>query len=132
MSASVAYGLAGTLPDGAACYAGRMKKSILVLALAVVLVLVLYIGSAIVSRSIRAKVADMRGTSFIHKLYAEYAVVGNSCQGEDTDGDSYVSCDFRIQTASSTERIVHLQCPTIWKTIIGGTCKESRFVVPGV
>lgn len=101
--------------------------------LAVILLIILAAGTffayAIVSREIRANIAQSRGDAFIAKLYADYATQGKSCQGEDTDGDGYVSCDFRITNASGQERIVHLQCPTIWKTLLGGSCKEARAVI---
>jgi hypothetical protein len=86
-------------------------------------------GTLILTKTVRGNVAQMRGTSFIGDLYAEYTIVGSNCQGEDTDKDSYVSCDFRIKNQRGDERIVHLRCPTIWKTILGNTCKETRFIV---
>lgn len=89
-----------------------------------------YFGASIAVRSTRASVAQWRGEQFIHKLYAEYTVRGMSCQGEDTDADAYVSCDFRIMSPSSEEKTVHLQCPDIWKALIGNSCKESRLVLP--
>lgn len=107
-----------------------MKKAILFILLFLVVFAVVYVGTSILLRMARARVAQGRGQTFIAKLYAEYAVVGENCQGEDTDNDSYVSCDFRIKNALSEERVVHLQCPTIWKSILGDTCKESRLVIP--
>lgn len=101
--------------------------------LAVFLFVVLAVGAffayAILSREVRSRIAESRGDAFIAELYADYATLGKSCQGEDTDGDGYVSCDFRIMNASQNERIVHLQCPTIWKTLLGGSCKEARAVI---
>lgn len=90
----------------------------------------LYIGGAIVFKNIRSSVALSAGEKFISKLYAEYSIVGGSCQGEDTDSDKYVSCDFRIRNTSGTERVVHLQCPVISKRVLGSTCKETRTVIP--
>lgn len=107
-----------------------MKKSIII-ALAIIIVFAaLLLGGAILLRNARASIAQQRGDAFVAKLYAEYTVLGKSCQGEDTDGDAYVSCDFRLKNPTDTERIVHLQCPTMWKAFLGNTCKEARLVVP--
>lgn len=89
-----------------------------------------YLGASMAVRSTRASIAQWRGQQFIEKLYAEYTVMGKSCQGEDTDSDAYVSCDFRIMSPSQEEKTVHLQCPDIWKALIGNSCKESRLVIP--
>lgn len=106
-----------------------MTKVLVFLVLAVVAIGAVFFGFAILSKTVRGMIAENRGTSFIGDLYAEYAIVGGNCQGEDTDDDSYVSCDFRIRNPANDERVVHLQCPTIWKTILGNTCKETRFIV---
>ena len=82
-------------------------------------------------KKLQSNIAVSSGEMYISKMYGEYAVLGKSCQGEDTDGDTYVSCDFRIKrTSSSEERVLHLQCPTMWKSITGSVCKEYRFVIP--
>lgn len=107
-----------------------MTKGIFATLLVIVVVLGVYFGSAVLLRTVRASVAQQRGESFISKLYAEYTILGKSCQGEDTDADAYVSCDFRIVSPAQEERIVHLQCPTIWKTLIGNSCKETRLILP--
>ncbi len=90
----------------------------------------LFLGASILLRNTRASVAQNRGEAFVEKLYAEYSIAGKSCQGEDTDGDSYVSCDFRLKNPTDAERIVHLQCPTMWKALLGNSCKEARLVLP--
>lgn len=110
-------------------YPCSMWKAAVLAVLTVVLFGAAYIGGSMLVRSVRGDVAEGRGETFIKKLYAEYAIVGQNCQGEDTDNDSYVSCDFRIKNAASEERVVHLQCPTIWKSVLGDTCKESRIIV---
>lgn len=106
-----------------------MKKTLLWALLILILLGALYVGSAIGIRNIRASVAEKTGTEFIAKLYAEYQIVGASCQGEDTDSDSYVSCDFRIKNPAQEEKVVHLQCPTVRRSILGNTCKETRLII---
>lgn len=88
-----------------------------------------YVGVSIGERAVQSHMAEKRGVTFISKLYAEYTIAGQNCQGEDTDGDSYISCDFRIKNAAGEDRVVHLQCPTISKALLGDTCKEARAVI---
>ncbi len=107
-----------------------MTKGIIAVVGSVIVVGGLFLGASILLRSTRASVAQNRGEAFVAKLYAEYTIAGKSCQGEDTDGDSYVSCDFRLKNPTDAERIVHLQCPTMWKALLGNSCKEARLVLP--
>ncbi len=107
-----------------------MTKGIIAVVLSLALVLAVFLGGSILLRNARASVAQNRGEAFVAKLYAEYQIMGKSCQGEDTDGDAYVSCDFRLKNPTDAERVVHLQCPTMWKAFLGNTCKESRLVLP--
>ncbi len=102
-------------------------------AIAALLVLIgagIYVGSSVLLRDARAGYAASKGETFVKSLYAEYSIVGQSCQGRDTDGDSYVSCDFRLVNPEKVERVVHLQCPTFRNGLLGDTCKESRLVLP--
>lgn len=107
-----------------------MKKYILFALVFLIVLVAAYLGASILIRAARASVAEGRGVTFVNQVYAEYAIVGQNCQGEDTDNDSYVSCDFRLRNAQSEERMVHLQCPGIWKSILRNTCKESRLMLP--
>lgn len=79
--------------------------------------------------SMRASRAMSMGHKYIAEVYRDYTLAGEHCQGVDTDGDNYVSCDFRL-TRGDNERVVNLQCPTIRKSLIGSSCKESR--LPGI
>jgi hypothetical protein len=104
-----------------------------VLAIFITLCIVLagiYVGSNSIMRTVRSDLALAKGDTFIKNLYAEYSIAGSSCQGSDTDDDSYVSCDYRLVSPLGQERIVHLQCPTIWRGILGDSCKESRLILP--
>jgi hypothetical protein len=106
-----------------------MFKISISLFFASLLALALFIGWAYASRNVRAHTAERAGDAFITKLYADYQIIGKSCQKEDTDGDSYVSCDYRIKNAESGERTIPLQCPGVRKYLLGNTCKESRMVI---
>jgi hypothetical protein len=107
-----------------------MWKGVLLGILALIVMAASYLGSSVLVRKVTANIAQSRGDIFVQKLYAEYKVAGKSCQGEDTDGDKYVSCDFRLLSPTNEERVIHLQCPTIWKSLVGNSCKESRLVIP--
>jgi hypothetical protein len=107
-----------------------MKKGIFFALLIIAVVGGVYFASTYAVRTLRSNVAQWRGDAFVQKLYAEYTILGKSCQSEDTDGDSYVSCDFRIKNPQSEEKVIHLQCPGIRKTLLGNSCKESRLVIP--
>jgi hypothetical protein len=107
----------------------HMNKSLMMFLAACVFLIAAFVGTTVLSRSVRASMAERSGADFIKELYSEYTIAGQSCQGEDTDGDKYVSCDFRIKNPANEERVVHLQCPVIYKGLLGSTCKESRMVV---
>lgn len=111
-----------------------MKKFLIFLVLILLIVIVLggYIGSVVFVKDIRSSRAETMAGKYVANLYKEYSVIGQNCQGEDTNGDSYVSCDLRIQIGqdTSTQKILNLSCPTMWKSFTGNTCKESRAYVP--
>jgi hypothetical protein len=97
----------------------------------VLLALIIIIGYFFAVKGVanmRSHRAMNMGHKYIAKVYSDYTLVGEHCQGIDTDGDNYVSCDFRL-TRGDTERVVNLQCPTISKSLVGSSCKESRLPI---
>lgn len=84
-----------------------------------------YVYSIIFMKDFRAGRAEARGMDYVSKVYTEYAIVGKTCQGEDTDDNSYVTCGFRIKNPEGIERTVRLECPTIMKGFFGSSCKEG-------
>jgi hypothetical protein len=92
-----------------------------------------YIYSKILLKDIVGGRAETMSAKFVVNLYNEYSIIGKNCQGEDTNSDGYVSCDMRIRKGEdlTTERTLNLQCPTLWKSYTGSTCKESRLAIPG-
>ena len=106
-----------------------MKKYILVVIVSIVVLVGLYIAGRVGLSSVRANAAENASEKFIKKLYSEYEIVGMSCQGEDTDGDNYISCDARLRNPQAVERVVHLQCPSVIKGWFGSSCKEARAVI---
>jgi len=105
-----------------------MKKYILIFIAFLVLVFVVYVGSINFSTSLRAKRAVSMGHEYITKVYSDFAIKGEVCQGVDTDGDNYVSCTFRIQNDIS-EKTINLYCPTIFKSLTGSDCKSAQLML---
>lgn len=91
-----------------------------------------YFGVILLIKDLRSSRAETMAREYVVNLYKEYSIVGLNCQGEDTNGDSYVSCDVRIRAGEdkTTEQVRFLSCPTMWKSFTGSTCKE-RQVIPG-
>jgi uncharacterized protein (UPF0333 family) len=108
-----------------------MKKSFgvaLVLTLFAVLIAG-YFYSISFTNGIRAHRAEKIGRIYIEKVYKEYSILGEICQGVDTDGNGYVSCTYRIGK-SEIEKEVNLQCPTYIKSFLGNECKATQMVIP--
>lgn len=110
-----------------------MKKTFYITLLVVFLVIILggYYGQIVLRKNIQSARAVTMSEKYVANLYAEYQVIGKNCQGEDTNADTYISCDVRIQKNGdvSTEKVLNLSCPTLWKSYTGSTCKE-RLVLP--
>jgi hypothetical protein len=89
-----------------------------------------YFGLVVLSKNMVSGRAETMTEKYIANLYSEYKVIGINCQGEDTDSDSYVSCDVRIRKGEdvATEQTRYLSCPTIWKSFTGNTCKERALI----
>ncbi len=65
------------------------------------------------------------GKDYASKMYSDYAVAGSNCQGEDTNNDGYVTCNFRLkEKVSAVEKTITLQCPTFIKSYMATSCKE--------
>ncbi len=79
--------------------------------------------------SVRAIRAQKIGHTYIAKVYQEYNILGEICQGVDTDADGYVSCTFRIGKGV-IEKEVNLQCPTYIRSFLGNECKTTQMVLP--
>ncbi len=77
----------------------------------------------------RASRAESVGHTYIEKVYKEYSILGEVCQGVDTDSDGYVSCTFRVGK-EGVEKEVNLQCPTYIKSFLGNECKATQMVLP--
>lgn len=108
-----------------------MGKIIFALILIIVVGFGGYFGIIVLEKDFVSSRAETMSEKYIANLFSEYHIIGKNCQGEDTDGDTYVSCDVRIQKGEdeSTQKIVNLSCPTLWKSYTGSTCKE-RIALP--
>ena len=88
----------------------------------------LYIMATSFKNNVRAHRAEKVGHLYIEKVYKEYTVVGQICQGVDTDGDGYVSCTFRL-AKEGAEKAINLHCPTYIKSFLGNECKASQMIL---
>lgn len=108
-----------------------MKKSLSVLVVLVIcgLLVLGYFFSITFMNGVRAHRAEKVGHTYIEKVYSEYQLLGEICQGVDTDSDGYVSCTFRVGKGGSDKEI-NLQCPTYIKSFLGNDCKATQMVIP--
>jgi hypothetical protein len=105
-----------------------MKKIKWIFILALVLALVIFLISTIGVNKLRSMRATSEARTYVSQLYPGYGIDGSVCQGEDTDADSYVSCDLNISNGTDN-RIINIQCPTIVKSFLGTSCKQTRPVL---
>ena len=105
-------------------------KVFLSLVLAVVITVGGFYMYYVAGNTLRASRADALGTQFVAKLYSDYTIMGHSCQGEDTNHDGYVTCNFRLKSpASGDDKVIALQCPTFFKSFMGTSCKEQGLIL---
>jgi hypothetical protein len=104
---------------------GLLRKIKWLLILAIILAIAIFIGSTVGVNKLRSIRATSEAKSYVSKLYPGYTIGGSVCQGEDTDGDTYVSCDLNIGNATDN-RVINIQCPTILKSFLGTSCKQAR------
>jgi flagellar basal body-associated protein FliL len=108
-------------------------KTFFILLLLIIIIAGGYIGSVLLIKDMRGSRAETMTQKYVANLYKEYSIVGINCQGEDTDGDSYVSCDVRLRIGDdrNTDTVRYLSCPTMWKSFTGSTCKERQIIPQG-
>ncbi len=102
-----------------------LTKYFLIIILLVVLGLY---GYFVMGNQMRASRAITKGSEYAAKMYSDYNVVGQSCQGEDSNNDGYVTCNFRLKQ-DITEKTITLQCPTYIKSFMATNCKEQGIVI---
>ncbi len=110
-------------------YMQKIKKYIFILACIGIIIGGVYVYF-IAGNQLRASRGLSKGNDYTVTMYKDYHVMGQSCQGEDTNGDSYVTCNFRLQKVSDgAEKTITLQCPTFWKSWMYTNCKEQGIVI---
>ena len=98
----------------------------------VVIAIVAFIFYAyfILGNQARSMRALTKGGQYVATMYGEYSVLGKSCQGEDTDKNSYVTCNFRLKNQTlGNEKTITLQCPTFIKSFLATSCKEQGITI---
>jgi hypothetical protein len=106
-----------------------MKKIITVAGVTIIFVGFVY-TYFIFGNQMRSSRGEVMSEKYIGKMYADYQVLGKSCQGEDSDNNGYITCNARIkQDGTGTEKTVTLQCPTLIKSYLATSCKEQGIVI---
>lgn len=106
-----------------------MKKVIFVIIFILVLLFGFY-AYFILGNQARSWRGITQGEKYVSKMYSDFLVIGKNCQGEDSNSDGYITCNFRLKTQSGdTEKTITLQCPTFWKSFMATSCKEQGILV---
>lgn len=106
-----------------------LKRYLFIIIIILLVVVGLY-GYFVFGNQMRASRAETKSKEYVTKMYADYASIGYSCQGEDTNSDGYVTCNIRIKSKeSSLEKTLTLQCPTYIKSFMATNCKEQGIVI---
>lgn len=103
-------------------------KKILGAVIALVVIIGGLYGYFILGNQLRAARGISQGEEYASKMYSDYSLVGKNCQGEDTNGDGYITCNFRIKNQQN-EKTITLQCPTFIKSYLATSCKEQGIVI---
>ena len=99
------------------------------------LVTLLLVGFALYSyfilgNQMRTMRGIQKGKEYAVKMYSDYTVVGENCQGEDSDNNGYITCNFRLaKSATQEEKTITLQCPTFVKSFMATACKEQGILI---
>lgn len=106
-----------------------MKKFLFLVIILLVVGFGLY-ANFILGNQLRAVRANVKAEEYISKMYQDFDIAGHSCQGDDTNHDTYVTCDFRLKDKNSgLEKTIILQCPTFWKSFMATACKEQGITI---
>lgn len=105
-------------------------KTVSVISLVIIALVIFLYAYFILGNQARSTRALEKGNDYASKMYADYTVVGKTCQGEDSNNDGYVTCNFRIQkNGGEVEKTITLQCPTFIKSFLATSCKEQGIVI---
>ena len=108
----------------------KKVKSIFFVIVVGVLVIFFFYSYFILGNQARSARALEKGGDYASKMYADYTVVGKNCQGEDSNNDGYVTCNFRLQkNGKEEEKTITLQCPTFVKSFLATSCKEQGILI---
>jgi hypothetical protein len=97
-----------------------MKKYIFLFIILILIGLGLY-AYFILGNQMRSVRGLDSGKEYVAKMYSDYSIAGNNCQGEDSNDDGYITCNFRLT--------VNLQCPTFIKSYLATSCKEVGITI---
>lgn len=107
----------------------KIKKYIATTVTLIVFIFGLYVYF-ILGNQARSHRGEAQGGEYVTKMYGDYQVIGKSCQGEDSDNNGYITCNFRLkQSTTNVEKTIILQCPTFVKSFMATNCKEQGIVI---
>lgn len=107
-----------------------MKKAFWIVLILLIVLGILYLYF-IGGNQLRAARGIDQGENFVSKLYSDYGIVGKTCQGEDSNKDGYVTCNFRLvkNTNQNEEKVITIHCPTFIKSYLGTSCKQEGLLI---
>ena len=106
-----------------------MKKFLWIFIILLIVAFAFYLNF-VAGNQLRAWRATKTSDTFVKKLYSDYSIAGQNCQGEDTNNDGYVTCNLRLKaSADGAEKVITVQCPTFIKSYMGTSCKEQGLVI---
>lgn len=106
-----------------------MKKILFPIIIIIILMAFIY-SYFILGNQLRTNRGIEKGRDYVTKMYNDFSIAGENCQGEDSDNNGYITCNFRLKsTADQNERTITLQCPTFVKSFLATSCKEQGVVI---
>lgn len=106
-----------------------MKKYFLTFIFVVLALFGLY-SYFVMGNQLRAWRGVSKSEDFVKNVYGDHSVLGQNCQGEDTNADGYITCNLRLlKNGDDKEKTITLQCPTFWKSFMGTSCKEQGMLI---
>lgn len=108
----------------------KLTKKLFIVVIVVACIIAALYAYFIVGNQMREMRGLQKGNKYAEKMYSDYDVVGENCQGEDSNDDGYVTCNFRLKKQNSDEeKTITLQCPTFVKSFMATSCKEQGIMI---
>ena len=86
----------------------KIKKYI-VSAIVLALFILGFYAYFILGNQARSTRGIQKGREYAMKMYSDYQIVGENCQGEDSDSNGYVTCNFRLKQSSTSQEKMEIR-----------------------